>query len=65
MTNRRPDIHCSSCGRYMHSLSHRPDEQVFPKRPLCGKCPPKEVDDQKSESSKAKEQKKPPSGDSR
>lgn len=38
MTNRRPDIHCDGCGKYCYSLSHRPDEQVFPDSHYCEKC---------------------------
>jgi len=38
MTNRRPDIHCTGCGTYCYSLSHRPEEQVFPVVHYCENC---------------------------
>lgn len=38
MTDRRPDVHCTGCGAYCHSLSHRPDEQTFPSQHFCTKC---------------------------
>lgn len=38
MTDRRPDIHCSGCGKYCYSLSHRPHEQKFPTVHYCTEC---------------------------